>query len=208
MSLSDGIYDTATFGVGRPAGPALHPVVEAALLDPGSWIWQPANPYLLLFPEELQRCLGKRLHPVYAPDTLPEQRAQARRELRILRQCLRRYHAPPRRLAGRPSKLTATEREQMSTQHDGLRALMRQHAGSASPSPQRLDEIFYETEFVKVLLERFPPSKRSPVKAWESLLKSMRMTALSERALRYLAFQYGVSKDTIRRAIWPRGKPQ
>jgi len=61
---------------------------------------------------------------------------------------------------------------------------------------------------VKVLLERFPASKGSPVKAWESLLKSMRMTALSERALRYLAFQYGVSKDTIKTGDLVARKPQ
>ena len=208
MLISHGIYDTATFGVGRSAGPALHPLVEAALLDPASWIWQPSNPYLLLFPEELQRCLGTRLHAVYTPDTVPEQRSQAQRELKALRQCLRRYHARPRRLAGRPSKLTPVEREQMSTQHDGLRDLMRRHAGSESPPPQRLDEIFHVADFVKELLERFAPSKRTPITPWETLLESMRMIPLSERALRYLAFQHGVSKDTIKRAIWPRGKPQ
>src|SRR6266545_728931 len=186
MSLSDGIYDTATFGVGRPAGPALHPVVEAALLDPGSWIWQPANPYLLLFPEELQRSLGKRLYAVYTPETVPEHRAQAQRELSVLRQCVRRYHAPPRGLAGRPSKLTPDERAQMSDEHDALRVLMRQHAGSESPTPQQLDQIFQAADFVRVLLKDFPPGNRSRVAPWKTFLKTIWMSSLSERCVRYL----------------------
>src|SRR5205085_4919927 len=115
--MRHGLYETQTF-VSRPAWAGEpHPLTRAELLDPSSSLWQPANPRLALFPDDLLHLVAQLEEQSVDERLTGEQRTSARRDHRRLRTAYRRY--TKRRInsgkaRGRPPKLTHAERESMS----------------------------------------------------------------------------------------------
>jgi len=73
-----------------------------------------------------------------------------------------------------------------------------------SPPQEVLNTLFRDQTFLRALFEQFPPKGARDGAEWKQFLQVISLLALSERCLHYLAFQYRVSVDTIRQAIWPR----
>ncbi|MFQ5932677.1 MAG: hypothetical protein ACE5MM_09725 [Nitrospiraceae bacterium] len=202
VGASHTLYDSDPFTRSRTRDTRPHPVMEMHLLDPTGSIWQRGNIYLRLFPDELRYCLGDRLLRMYDA-TLPQNvRAQARSELQQLRRSVRRYFRYTARPPGRPPKLTAKQREDMSAEQDRLRNFIRQIAGEHSPSHKTLDRLVRDPEFLAQLFQAFPCLADAKRMAWAQFLRASTHLPLSERCLHYLAYRYGVSVDTIRSAIW------
>jgi len=181
-----------------------HPVMKAALLNPENDIWKPSNIYLRLFPRELElliaelnlRAVDRRLSSV--------ERGHAKTHFTGLRQRMARYFRTTGRAAGRPPKLTLSQRAEMSHEHDRLQRLIRDVTRIDSPSSLVLHRLFKTREFQVILFGQFPWRVPVSEKAWEEFLRLTVHLALSARCLRYLAFQYDVSIHTIQAAIWPR----
>lgn len=196
------LYDHDPFTGRRERHARPHPLMQAQLLDPTSWMWQRGDIYLRLFPDELRYCLGERLLRMYDA-TLPQSaRSQARIELRKLRESTSRYFKRTARPVGRPPKLTQKQREEMSAEHDRLRNLVRKVVGEKSPAQETLNHLFRDREFLKALFEAFPRQVVADPAAWNQFLRESATLPLAERCVHYLAYQYGVSPDTIRDAVW------
>jgi len=183
-----------------------HPIIEQQLLNPSSQIWEPGNIFLRLHPEYLYPCLGERVVRASDVTVAPQVRAGAVRELLSLRKSIRRYYMRTGRRPGRPSKLTAIEREGMAAEHTRLYTFIRQRCAvdvDARPAREELNRLFRDPEFQRDLFSEFPLKQSRPPQAWKQFLKNAASLALSKRSLHFLALRYGVQPDTIHRAIWP-----
>ncbi len=200
IGASHRLYETP-FG-GRKST-RLHPITESQLLDPKSNIWQRGNLYIRLFPEELRLCLGERLLRRYDRQLPVSTRTQAQRELKTLQKSMRRYFGRSGRPVGRPRKLTLQEAERMSDEHEKLKELIREHAGTEESLTQALlNQLFMNPEFLRALFEQFPSKLTRSRSEWEQWVQKFADLPFSERCLHYLAFQYCVSPETVKKAIW------
>ncbi len=181
-----------------------HPVMMAELLNPESDIWKPSNVYLRLFSRELELLIAELSLQAVDGRLSPIERGHAKTRFTRLRQRMARYFRTTGRAAGRPPKLTLSEREEMSQEHDRLQWLIRDVTGINSPSSLELHHLFKTREFQVILFGQFP--RRVPVseKAWKEFLRSTARLPLSARCIHYLAFQHDASIHTIQAAIWPR----
>ncbi len=203
IGASHRLYETPF--AGRRNAP-IHPITEAQLLDPKSTIWQRGNLYLRLFPGELRLCLGERLLRKCDQQLPNSARAQARRELKTLQESMRRYFGRTGRPVGRPRKLTLPETEHMSDEHERLKQLIREHPGIEESVTQAvLNQLFMNREFLKALFEQFPSKRARSDSEWEQWIQKTADLPFSERCLHYLAFQYCVSAETVKKAIWGKG---
>src|SRR5438105_2417088 len=134
------LYETQTF-VSRPAWAGEpHPLTRAELLDPSSSLWQPANPLLALFPDDLFHLLAQLAEQSIDERFTGEQRTSARRDHRRLLTAYRRYtkrRINSGRVRGRPPKLTDAERESMSDQDNAVRQRIQTALGGGRATHAR-----------------------------------------------------------------------
>jgi len=185
------------------------PFIEEQLLDPANRLWQPGNIFLRLHREYLYPCLGERIIRAADANATLEARKQAARELDSLRKSIRKYFKRTRRPPGRPLKLTVTERENMSDEHDQLCRFLRHcEIDAHAPIPHDvLNRLFRNPTFQEQLFARFPLKRASEPKVWNRFLRKTSSLALAKRALHYLALRYNVSHHTIHHAIWAELPP-
>jgi hypothetical protein len=184
-----------------------HPVMMAELLNPESDLWKPSNVYLRLFPRELELLIADLSFQAVDRRLSPLERGHAKTRLTGLRQRMARYFGTTGRTAGRPSKLTLSEREEMSQEYDRVQRLIRDVTSIGSPSSLVLHRLFKTREFQVVLFGQFPPRVPVSETAWKEFLRLTIHLPLAARCLHYLAFQYDVSIHTIQAAVWPRNIP-
>jgi len=171
-----------------------------------SWVWHGQSVSLSCF-RRTTAVFGKTPASSLRPDTLPEQRAQAQRDSGSFASvCAVTTPAPP---FGRPTSKAHSDRARANV-HSNTTACEPSCASMLAPlTVTQAPQMKSSTDRIcEGAIERFPPSKEALSRPGRACSKKHANDGLSERALRYLAFQYGVSKDTIKRAIWSRGKPQ
>ena len=184
-----------------------HPVMMAELLNPESDLWKPSNVYLRLFPRELELLIADLSLQAVDRRLSPLERGHAKARLTGLRQRMARYFGTTGRTAGRPLKLTSSERQHMSQEYERLQQLVRDVTRIDSPSSRVLHRLFKTREFQVTLFGQFPPRVPVSETAWAEFLRATIHLPLTVRCLHYLAFQYDVSIHTIQAAIWPRNNP-